>query len=428
MKLINKIFLTYFIYSVILLLIAIPVFYAMVQDIVVEDMDEEMVNSRELIKSKVSTIPQANQAISFHFLTDHVTIVSSANENLADSFYTIDVYDSIARELVPHRVLLSQFAVKDQFYRLQVRTSLVDRDELIERIVLLQVLLLLCLFAGLLLINYKMSKKIWKPFYHTLELLKTHRVENSEPFVAGPSAIIEFNDLNASLSKITSRGQQSYQSQKEFTENASHEMQTPLAIFQTKLELLMQTTPMSGEQAQIIADLADNTQRLERLNKALLSLSSIENNQYNDTSLISLLDVTVQCTGRYMDHAKLMGVEFETKFLGDVMLRASGMLVDILVGNLVLNAITHNHSGGTIKIVLNKAIFVIENTGAGPPIEKDKVLKRFQKGNPAGTGTGLGLAIVKQVCILYGYQIQYVHDSGRHRFSIRFENAVDHKA
>jgi len=424
MKLVHKISRTYFIYSVILLLVAVPVFYAMVQDIVVEDMNEELVNSREIIKSKISTIPQEKQALSFHFLTDHVILIPASNKNLLDSFYTIDMYDSIAREHVPHRVLVSQFAVNNQFYRLQLRTSLVDRAELIERIVLLQVLLLLCLLTGLLLINYKMSKIIWKPFYYTLELLKIHRVEDSEPFVAEPSTINEFNDLNASLSEITSRGQQSYQSQKEFTENASHEMQTPLAIFQTKLELLMQTTPMSGEQAQLIADLADNTQRLERLNKALLLLSSIENKQYNDTALVSLLDVTVQCVDRYRDHAKFMGVEFELEFPGDVLIHASGMLIDILVGNLVLNAIAHNHSGGKIKIVLDQVSFLIENTGASLPIEKERIFKRFQKGDPAGRGTGLGLAIVKQLCILYGYELKYEFDSGRHRFSIRFENAV----
>jgi signal transduction histidine kinase len=199
-------------------------------------------------------------------------------------------------------------------------------------------------------------------------------------------------------------------------------MQTPLAIFQSKVELLMQTSPLNEEQAQLLSDLGDASQRMTKLNRSLLLLSKIENNQFVELENVSLQKVITDFSEEYQPQAHQKQITITMEFRSDVVLEANKSLIEVMVGNLLGNAIRHNHTGGTINILLEPELFTIKNTGKAVALEEDKLFQRFQKDNPDSMGTGLGLEIVKQICNLYRYTIRYEYSDGTHAFIITLKN------
>jgi len=420
MKLLQKTVRSYFIYSLFLLLVAIPAFYLVLQSIVTEDMDEDLVFSKESMKPKIADALLKHDISQLQFLDYDIRISASTHTQPFDSLATIILYDSITGEMVPHRQLTSHFMVNGQPCMLQMTTSLVDKEALIRSIVEVQVILLLLLLAGLFLINRNLSKKIWKPFYRTLDKLRHYNVEQHAPLVLGKSSVNEFNDLNYSLEELTERTYQTYTGQKKFTENAAHEMQTPLAIFQSKVELLMQTTPLNEEQAQLISDLGDATQRMARLNKSLVLLTKIENHQFTGIEDVSVNAVIDHLLEEYHPQIIEKGLHIHRDFQAALSVKANKALIEILVANLLGNAIRHNHTGGSIKILLQQNKLVIQNSGRAAALDEQAIFSRFQKESADSASIGLGLEITKQVCNLYGFSIQYQFLDDLHCFTVHF--------
>lgn len=423
MKLLRKTILNYFIYSVIVLIIAIPVFYFVIQRIVKEDIDEDLMATKEMLKPTISEALLNNTIDQLKFLDNDITISVSSYKKEFDSLTTIEIYDTITQELVPHRVLTSHVIVNGKPFLLQVKTSLVDNEDLIKSIVQVQIILLLFLLAGLFVINRSLSKRIWKPFYTTLDKLRNYKIEKHQSLDLAKSFINEFDDLNKSLEELTDRTHQSYLSQKEFAENASHELQTPLAVFQSKLELLMQTSFLNEEQAQLIGDLADASRRMARLNKTLVLLTKIENNQFSDKDQLSLNDVINKFIQLYQPQASQKQITVKSLLEEEVMLEANKTLIEILAGNLLANAIRHNYINGAIQIVLQSNILTIQNTGKLSALDDKKLFKRFQKESTDSNSIGLGLTIVKKICAIYQYSITYQFSNGLHTFSVVFNNS-----
>ncbi len=423
MKLLQKTIRSYFIYSVIILLVAIPVFYFVIQGIVREDVDEDLMNTKEILRPKIAEALLKNTISGLQFLDHDVTVSVSTSSKEFDTLTTIEIFDSVTKELVPHRVLTSHFIINGKPYMLQVKTSLVDNDDLIASIVKVQIILLLLLLAGLFIINRNLSKKVWMPFYTTLNKLRNYKVEKHEPLALSQSAITEFNDLNTSLQELTERTHQSYISQKEFTENASHEMQTPLAVFQSKLELLMQTTPLNEEQAGLMSDLADAGQRMARLNKSLVLLTKIENSQFADKESVSLKICIEKFILLYQPQINEKQIIVENKITTDEILHANTALIEVLISNLLGNAIRHNNIGGSIRIQLQSGELIIENTGRQTALDDTKGFERFQKESTDTNSIGLGLEMVKKVCSINHYDVTYRFLNNLHRFTISFNNS-----
>ena len=188
----------------------------------------------------------------------------------------------------PFRQLSTSVVVKGKPYLLTVEMSLVDNNELVMAIGLVQVALSIVLIAGLLFLNRSLSKRLWKPFYKTLDQLKAYELDKNESVAIEKSDITEFDDFNKTVSHLTERNRKVFLNQKEFIENASHELQTPIAIFQSKLDQLMQSSSLSQSEAETIFELETTAQRMARLNKNLLLLSKIDNEQFLDTEEIDL--------------------------------------------------------------------------------------------------------------------------------------------
>src|SRR6478735_6911204 len=266
MQLLTRTIRSYFFYSFIILLIAVPLFYFIINRIVSNDIDKELIAQKESIVRNLDRAAPFDLFDLLNALEPDINLTPSTNIHLFDTLYTARVYNPVTKQITRYRFLNSNVIIRGQYYVIQLKNSLVNRDDLIRSIVLVQALLLLLIGMGLVLINRRLSKEIWNPFYATLEKLRNYRMEQEGKLQFDENNIAEFNDLNRTIEQLTERNYEVYQSQKEFTENASHEMQTPLAVLQTKLELLMQTQPLTAEQAALISTLADTNARLARLN------------------------------------------------------------------------------------------------------------------------------------------------------------------
>jgi signal transduction histidine kinase len=422
MKLLNKSLKGYLIFSALVLLISVPVFYFEIKSIVAEDVDEDLVAQKTDMLVKLEKVIAKNPFEFLETFEPGVYIKQTTSPRRSDSLYTITEYDVVSEENVPHRVLESTVILSGIPYAIKLKKSLVDNDALISSIVMVQAILIVFIIIGLLVITRIHSKKLWKPFYGTLSRLHEYRIESDENIKLEKSDIDEFSDLNQTISNLTSRNHQVYLSQKEFTENASHEMQTPLAILQSKVELLMQTAPLSIEQAELITELSDAGQRMNRLNKTLLLLSKIDNNQFPDSEPVNLDTIVQKLAEQYKNALNQKNISLHTSVTGELTIVASKTLVEILFGNLLSNAIRHNVPGGRINIAIGNNRIVISNSGKAQPLDTSKLFQRFKKQSADGNSLGLGLEMAKRICNLYKADISYSYSEALHSFTVSFNN------
>lgn len=418
MKLLKKTIRRYLVYSVILLLVEIPIFYVVVQQLVLQGVDRDLMATKELLKPKIGEAVVKNTLGQLQFADRNVSISITTVSRVYDSLASVEIFDSATGRNVPHRILTSSFSINGKPCVLQVKTSLLDNFSLIANIVKIQLALLVLLLLGLFLINRNLSKKIWGPFYHTLGRLQRYNIDQHEALSLEQSSVKEFNDLNRSLEGLARRAQDAYISEKAFTENASHEMQSPLAVLQSKLELLMQTTPLTAEQAQLIGELADAGRRMSRLNKSLVLLTKIENKQFANVEMVTLRPVVLSLLQQYDMQIREKSLDVTFKPGDDISLNAHRALVEILAGNLLANAIRHNIPGGKIHITITGNRFRICNSGSETPLDEQKIFNRFVKGGNDNNSIGLGLAIANTICNIYHYKLQYSFVANMHCFTV----------
>lgn len=420
MQLLNKTITSYFTLSAILLLIAIPVFYFALRTALINTADEE------LLATKTHIMPQLRDAVANHdqgtlYLYGYDIFFEKEQPTTnRDSMYSAERGGSYSNKPSPSRLLASHLTINQEFYSLHIKTSLVDKLALIKRIILVLSVLLILLLLGLLVINRVLTKKIWQPFYTTLQRLQDYRVDRQPALHLEHASVNEFNDLNKAIQLLTERNYQAYTSQKEFTENASHEMQSPLAVFQSKLELLMQTKPITEDQAALITDLADASKRMSRLNKSLILLTRIDNNQFLEKENLSIKDILQKLLQQYEFQITQRSIHVTFNDATDLTLEASKTLIEILLGNLLSNAIRHNRHDGAIHILLKEKELVIGNSGRPSALDSQKIFVRFQKESSDSNSLGLGLEIVKKICDMNQYSIEYRFIDQMHTFSVRF--------
>jgi signal transduction histidine kinase len=417
MKLLTRTIKNYLLYSVALLLICTPLFYASIQRLFTKALDRELAShSRDFFKA----LPYLKTDDDFHFfhLINEEYSLKSVQTLSRDTIYTEDVYDSTLQEHTPHRVLKTGVMIQNQHYDLFIRESMVSSKDLITSIMGVQTLLLVLLLCGLVLINQKLSKTVWGPFYAILDRLKTYRIDHDNPNLPMASTV-EFRELTAVIEQLISKNHEAYLSQKEFTENASHELQTPLAICRTKLELLAQTAELTQEQAELVGGLLDATDRISRLNKNLLLLSKIENLQFLEIEEIELKPTILKSLEAYKHQADEKKLVITTSCSDNISIKANAALFDILVTNIISNAVRHTSILGLIHINCSSTHITIKNTGL-PFEHPEKLFNRFHRESRTPTGSGLGLSIVKKIADVSNFQVSYSYQGNMHQFRVTF--------
>lgn len=426
-KLLNKTLKSFAIYALLVLAASVPAYYYLVDSIWLRELDEhnEIIADRtknELNRLNLSENELSHSIILWNRVQPGTNIEKTIlDKSRPDSTYTVlrknpyVEYEDINR----FRGLSRVIKINEKNYLLTVETNVEETEETVVVIATLTFLFFLILVIGFLILNRRLSVKLWQPFRNTLTKLKAFNLNTQTDIQFEKSNILEFEELNLALNKLIEHTISVYKSQKEFTENASHELQTPLAIIKNKLDLLLQKEALTERQYQIIEDINKALTRVSRINKNLLLLAKIENHQFDDNEAINLSRLTEQCLEQLQEHFDNKELNFQTEIEEEFSITGNKVLIEILFNNLLLNAIRHNTQKGIITVLLEKSGLSISNSGINA-LETENLFKRFNKFSDEPSGSGLGLAIVKQICNRHNWTINYQFQNDLHIFKVTF--------
>lgn len=401
------------------------IFYFNMLDEIKGSVDEELENYKRQIVFKAekdSTILQQKTFDEGFFSVNKI----SEEEALSfkDTYEDTEIYaqdaDDEAPELEPVRILTTVFEQNGNFYQLKIFNNMVEEDDLVKELLWDAAGLYVLLIFSILMINNIVLQRLWKPFYELLDELKNYRLGISKSFPNTETKTKEFSDLQDAVTTLLQYSEKSYEQQKEFIGNASHELQTPLAIAISKLELLIEKENFTENQAEKIAEIMEIIERLVRLNKSLLLLTKIENKQFFDNQEIKVNDIVEKNIEDLSDIAEFKEVEIIFSENSELLVKADAALINIIVSNLLRNAIFHNIKYGKVEVKIDAKKLSVLNTGTDHSLSHEKIFTRFQKSEQHQSGSGLGLAIVKAIAELYDFSVSYDFKNGMHEFSVNF--------
>jgi signal transduction histidine kinase len=421
LKLLHKSALYYVILLVPILISSGFILFWIIDREINEDTDHSLHNKKEIIERHFSKLDSVNLA--FFGSDNEVKIKKLAQrpaknrEVYSDTVLYIHAHGR--RHSIPYRKLTASLQKQGNYYSIEILQSKVRSDEIIESILQSLFIIFGLLLLGLVILNSVISKTLWRPFYETLHRLSTISFSQKNPPEFERSPITEFDQLNSLLNKVTGKMFRDYESQKQFTENASHELQTPLAVIKAKTDLLLQSRAVSETDMVLITDIERSVSKLAYLNRSLLLLSKLENRQFDETSPINFPNLLDQILDTFEDRIVLKQITVQKNYIDNVTLSLNPVTAEILFANLLQNAIRYNfNEGGIIKIEITHSRITIANTGPEWKGNADHIFDRFTKFNTNTDSMGLGLAIVKQVCEYYNFRINYAFERGMHTFTI----------
>lgn len=322
----------------------------------------------------------------------------------------------------PARVLRKTFrAADDRWYELTVMTPSFEKDDLAEAIFYGIVWLYLFLLLSVLLVTTVLLYRTMRPLYALLRWLDEYRVGGQNPPLEVQTSVTEFRRLNEAARRYAERAEQSFERQKQFIGNASHEMQTPLAVCRNRLEMLVDDPQgLNEEQLGEIAKVQRTLDSLVRMNRSLLLLTKIDNGQFPELAEVELNALFRRAGEDLEEIYAYRGMRFELQEETTLRVRMNPSLAESLVANLVKNAFVHGAEGGTVRVRISGRSFTIDNDAAEGALDAEHIFDRFYQGAKKHGSTGLGLAIVHAVCRLYGLRITYAFRDGRHCFTVEF--------
>ena len=318
----------------------------------------------------------------------------------------------------PYRQLIFPVNVARQWYTVSVSKSEEETQDLLELIMMITAGMILLLLGTLFLANRLLLRRIWQPFYQTVAAMREFNLSSRNPLPASHTDIDEFRNLDEATRQMTQQIVKDYEMLKNFTDNASHEMQTPLAIINSRLDLLIQDQELGVQHHRHIQAMYDAIGRLRQLNQSLLLLTKIENHQFGHTEPVDMAPLIEEKLVQLEDPLRSRHLLVH-KDLDRMWLPINHYLADILLNNLLLNAIRHNQDGGELTVRLRESGLRVCNSGPALSFDPNTIFDRFVKGSHSG-GTGLGLAIVRQICDNYHFSLSYTYANQLHTVDIGF--------
>lgn len=422
--LLNKTTRPFLIYVLTILIISIPVYYLVIDQIWKGELDEH----NKTIAQKTAyefnhlrlTDKELQKSINLWKRIQPETDIRELKGNslLPDIYTTIEKtkpFDA-DQEIERYRCLQTVVYLNNKPFVLTVQTNIEETEETVAVIGLITVFFFIIIVSGLLILNRRLSGSIWKPFRNTLEKLRQFNLYQHENLSFDKTDILEFEELHQSLNILINQNVAAFKAQKEFTENASHELQTPLAIMKQKLDLLLQSKDLTDTQYDIVEAMHKALSRSSRINKNLLLLAKIDNNQFSRSEDIPLIVLVRQSLEMLNEHFREKGLSIDFDVRAEVYTTGNVDLTEILVNNLLINAIRYTPSHGNVSVILNETVLEITNSG-NRALDQHLLFKRFRGNNTRG-GTGLGLAIVKEICTYQNWTIAYRFEKRNHIFTI----------
>ena len=393
-------------------------FYYAIIDEVVDETDDTLENYGEILMESAlhdpSILETEGSLMSFYKFTP---ISEEEGRHYRQVFYDATVYIELEDEDEPVRVMCTAFRMPDgQYYELKLMISILEWDDMVEAMLwYLGALFLLFLIFGIQLV----LKGVFRPLHRLLDWLHCIQPGKEVPPLDNPTKIREFRQLSDAALDMGNRSYKAYEEQKQFIENASHELQTPLAIVRGKVELLAESEGMTEQQMEQLDEIYATLGRAVKLNKSLLLLSRIENGQYTEMEDVSVDEILDELLPDLMDiyehkQVRLIRKREEQPFI----IRCNHSLAQILVSNLVKNSLLHNREEGELQVLTTPTSLVIKNTG-DVPLDGEKLFRRFYHGmDGKKDSTGLGLAIARSIALSSSLKLTYEWQDGMHTFRL----------
>ena len=327
------------------------------------------------------------------------------------------VYIAEKKETEPARILTTIFRNDaGQYYELSVSTPTIEKQDLRESIFYLLIGLFVILLVTILIINIWVFYRSMKPFYVLLHWLGDYRLGQTHKPLYNPTHTSEFQKLNDTVIRFAQHSEEVFQQQKQFIGNASHEIQTPLAVCRNRLEMLMEDETLTEQQLGEIIKTYETLEYVSKLNKSLLLLSKIDNHQYSETSKVCLNDILHSLIPDFEEVYAFKEVSLSLEENARLCADMNEVLATVLMTNLLKNAFVHNVEDGSIRITINRDSICFSNTGTLVALDEKRVFERFYQGNKKEGSTGLGLAIANAVCRQFKLELKYVFKDGKHQF------------
>lgn len=421
MKLLNYTTTYFAIILIFLLAIWAVFFYLAIMDEIYDSMDDGLENQKIIVIRRAAEDATILERSAFEDGNYIITPISpEIGSGFTDEYRDTLMYRENESEYEPVRLLESVFRQDGEFYKIKVVTSMVEEDDLRKELFFSILYLYIGLIIIILLLNSFLQKKAWRPFYKLLGRLEKFSIENDREIKFEKTNIDEFRLLNERVDRLLKKSVESYKSQKEFIENASHELQTPLAISINKLELMAENSNLSEGQMEELGTVLTSLERLIRLNKSLLLLSRIENRQFAEGEKFSWNQLVNQISAEFEDYGVHKEVMIEIEEQGQFDHTGNKDLAGILISNLLRNAIIHSSPGAVVKIIITSTAIRFENPGTSP-LDETRIFNRFQ-GTDSARSTGLGLAIAKAIAEKFGIELTYRFISNKQIFIIGNSN------
>ena len=327
------------------------------------------------------------------------------------------------REKKMHNFMKVDFplSLNGKWYKVTIAKPLEGMHHLFRALITISIFTIFVIIFLEIILNSYLLKRLWAPFFKAIEMMRGFRLDASDPLVLPKTSINEFSLMNESLQMSTSKARQDYHVLKEFTENASHEMQTPLSIIRSKLDMLIQEKDLSEKQSELLRESYRSIKKLSTLNKSLLLLAKIENHQFDNKQDVDLRKKVEEKLDQFRELWQSNDIAVTTKLEDNTCLQIDPELLDILLNNLFSNASNHNIPFGYIGIMLQPERLTISNTGTGEPLNEQKLFTRFYKTSVNSNHNGLGLSIIKQIAKISGLAIHYAFADNKHTFTLTWQ-------
>jgi len=426
MKLLTKYNRVNLVTTIVVMLVTAIIYYQAISLILINQKDTDLgVEEREILEyARLNHhLPQT-----FESNDQQITFLEAEPGSVARQFFNTTYFKKWHEHHHPGRRpggeyeagrgLITTVTVGGKYYKVTIVESKVETEDLIRIIFVITIAVILLLLVVLSITNRLILGKLWQPFYRIMKELRLFNVADSTQIQNVETTVDEFAELNQAVLAMTSKAKRDYKDLKIFTENASHELMTPIAVINSKLDTLIQTENFNERQSKLLNDLYAAVSRLNRLNQSLLLLVKIENRLHRDEEEIDLKALIEEQLGQFEEIFQDKGLKLNYS-LDNKEIYAVRNLIEILLSNLLSNAIRHNCNGGSITINLTGSELVISNTGEDKALPDEKIFTRFHKSS-GSEGSGLGLTISRQICENFNFSLAYRFQSPLHIFTVKF--------
>jgi signal transduction histidine kinase len=399
--------------------------YLTIKKVIYKQIDESLITEKTIIEDQIrqtDTIPDfegtIGHQIEVKLLNSHINRVQSIKDT--------DIYDPKSDSFIPFRYIYSSgnYAGKKGFI-ITIFQIISEKNELLQDIELYMFSLFFSLLLISILINYLIARRLWRPFYNSVKIAGRFDIQSDKPLDLPETDIKEFDQLNRVFDKMTRKMRNDYLNLKEFSENASHEIQTPLAVIRSKTDLLMQQKNLNKDSLSLIKSINESTTKLFKLNQGLLLISKIENKVFHEKKEVSLKQITENALDNYKEIMQLKKITVEMELSDDAIVEMNDVLAEVMISNLLSNAVRFNIDAGFIKCHIDNMFLIISNSGLDLSIDPEDLFKRFHKNSNNPQSVGLGLSIVKEITESYGMHISYTCNDAIHEIKLQYRHKVN---